>query len=521
MKHLSIFILFIISFSYAFTQSFEWVAIDNIDYEANPNLIQYATASDGENNAYLFGTKEHIEFYSISYGEQLLQKYSDSGELSWSKVIGGLSAAAGIKVFDSQAVYIIGSMRSELDFWGEGSLNYAGDQTNSFIARIDQDGSFAWAINLTDHYPGSLKAEDLALDKLGNVYVGHSGWPNSTISRISPEGVLISDIDQSMVGVVSGIAVDNNENIIVAGACSGTQSLFGGVSHISPFPYSMYLVKYNSSGSPEWINFIEDVTCVYPSVEVDNEGYIYMSGPLDIPASFGSQQANGPSWVYDFYISRVSPTGTFEWVREVPQVQTGDALSGLLNHIDVTDEGHVIFGGFVRGTIDWENGFTTTANLYYDILLTEYNEAGEMLWVKTAGGDGYDAVHSVSVSPDGSVFLTGITGDTSNFDDIIHYSEELLYPYLAKLERDIFTGLDELSASARDIIIYPNPAQNKVFFTEDLHSINIYNAMGVLILEASSLNLRAIDITDIPDGYYIIHAFNTEGSPVQGKFIKR
>jgi hypothetical protein len=51
-----------------------------------------------------------------------------------------------------------------------------------------------------------------------------------------------------------------------------------------------------------------------------------------------------------------------------------------------------------------------------DVFLAKYDQDGNLLWVRSGGGPGEDQGRAVAVDPDGRVYLTGIFRDAANFD---------------------------------------------------------------------------------------------------------
>jgi len=507
----------------SFSQTFEWLRPVEVDYNYNPEMINYSIATDAQENSYLFGTKEHIEFYIGSYGQLFIQKYDTDGNQLWMNIIHGLGMTKG-SVCDAYGnLYIIGNHRSNLNFWDDDSLLYSGNAINSFFAKVLADGSLAWAINMNNLYPETSDINDIVADENGNILLGISSWPDSYVTKFSPDGTIISEIMQTTAGFLSGIDIDESGNIVTTGSCSGTESLFGGVNYITPFGYSMYLAYYDTDGYPLWVEFAEDVTCIFPKVKFDALGNIFWTGSLNIAATFGSIQSGGPNWVYDFFLTKVSPTGNFEWVFEVPEIITGDALSGKITPLDFTSEGNVVIGGFTRGSIDWGNNVVSAADNYYDLLTMEINSQGEAVWVKTAGGNFYDNVHGLAVSDLGNIFIAGISGDTVNFDTITYQSDQFFYPFIAKIDNDNITDIENPGPAQQTLSIYPNPAIDFIYLDQEgLSTVRIYNSTGLLVLEVRlGHGQRQINVSDLSAGIFFVSALTENNSIYQGRFIKR
>jgi streptogramin lyase len=123
---------------------------------------------------------------------------------------------------------------------------YIADQGNNLIRKISQNGfvsTYAGKAGEVGHMDGDLKAarfrspEGIAVDKLDNIFIADSG--NHTIRKISSDGLSIITFAgiASQIGIVDGfrdsirlnsprgIAIDNNNNIIVADSLNQTLRL--------------------------------------------------------------------------------------------------------------------------------------------------------------------------------------------------------------------------------------------------------------------------------------------------------
>jgi len=84
-------------------------------------------------------------------------------------------------------------------------------------------------------------------------------------------------------------------------------------------------------------------------------------------------------------------------------------------------------------------------------------------------------------------------------------------------------GVEELAAS-HDVVVYPNPASNKIFITaeEEMRGIALYNMYGQLIeqLEYHQRRLQTeFDVTDLAPGLYTIQVEVQDGTIVTHKVI--
>ena len=113
--------------------------------------------------------------------------------------------------------------------------------------------------------------------------------------------------------------------------------------------------------------------------------------------------------------------------------------------------------------------------------------------------------------------------DTENY-----YKLDMVYFHVGLLEWGVaydFSILDlaVLNINKSDILIYPNPAQNKIAINlnhHDNYTANIYSLEGKLILSKnfSTQNIE-IPINDLSNGYYLIEVIG-RNEVYSGKFIK-
>jgi hypothetical protein len=343
----------------------------------------------------------------------------------------------------------------------------------------------------------------------------------SFIVEIDPDGNMVSTITQENIFNISSIAIDDAGNLIVSGACAGIDPTFNGVQFQNTLAYASYLVRYDENRNPLWVKFVEDVTCIFTEVEVDEDQNIYWSGPLDIAAQFDDIQAEGPAWVYDFFLVKVSPDGEYLWLKEVPQVLTGDATTGKLNYLEYISDGSIVLTGFTRGDVDWGDDLVSeSTDLYYDIILWEYDTDGNLNWVTTAGGEGFDRGQSLSCDDEGNIYITGNSAESVTFDTIIYVNEDLTHLFLAKLDRGSPVNVPEANAQ-EDFYIYPNPATHTIRMSRtDLRSVAIFDVVGTRIREVKPAN-GEISVNDLPSGLYFLKAELLTGDFLSKSFIRQ
>jgi hypothetical protein len=503
----------------ATAQNFEWVIGEETNYEMNPAMANYKASTAPDGTIWFGGMKELVQFYQEAMGNLFLKQLDASGNQLQYHEITGSALLDDIETDDSGNVYLIGQYIGALLFWNGYELPFPGPFINSFFAKISPQGNVEWAKNLSDLNPDAV-AYDIMVH--GNrLFVAHSEWIESNITEFDRDGNAIWTIHQANVAIISSIGMDNDGNMYATGSCPQPGTTFGGVSYTPPFPYNMYLVKYNPEGVPLWVRFVEDVTCNLPNIRIDGDDNIIWAGNLDLETEFDTLTLLGPTWVYDLFVTKFNPQGDVLWGVEVPQVLTGDASVSKLESIALLSDNSVAFGGFTRGVIDWGNGIISNSGGIFDVqLILVVNSEGQINWVKTGGGTGFTYAMSIDSDSQGNLYLAGEGHGTIVFDSVSFTGQSFYFPYLVKLNTGAETAIGELRQS-KVIDVYPNPTSGKINISippEQIRQIRLFNDIGKVVFTSKGSNI--LDISSFPAGIYYMQLLTEQGDVIKSKFIK-
>ncbi|MBK9096851.1 MAG: T9SS type A sorting domain-containing protein [bacterium] len=440
-------LIIILSFTFIRAQSFEWVDIKPLNYQLNPTYLHTAVAIDNSGNPVCARLVNYHQVYgSTIYGDTKLEKRNSSGILIWERTIYGKTDISEINIDADNNVVCIGTFRDSVVL-GNTTLYQTEINQNSFVFKTDVSGNFLWVLDATSFAPQHSILTAMELKSLNNILIGATNYNvNANIYEFNPDGNLISTILQTNVGTVSDISVDNSENVWVTGFAFSGLTSFNGLDTIAPFAYNEYVVKYNSAGTAQWVNFIEDITVQDFNIETDAFGNGYLSGNIFIETNFGNLVAHGPQWVYDFFVTKISPDGNFIWLNEIPQGNTlGDATTGNSNFLFCNSNGDTYLTGFFRGTINFGNGVILSPVVANnDLYVLSYNADGIIQWAKAAGSNNYDNGSSITGDADGNIYVVGFVGENSVFDTIT-FTGNYLNIFLAKLNSGSVVSVQENS----------------------------------------------------------------------------
>jgi hypothetical protein len=415
---------FLIAFSFlcssTFGQTYQWVNLISPDYPYNPSYLHAPSAIDNSGNpvcARLIHFREGYNFGTL--GDVKLEKRSDLDSLVWENTIFGKADVSKIILDADNNVICIGSYSDTITV-ETSQLMHSGSGLGNFILKLNDTGNLLWLKNATEYTSDIYELSALSNGYSNDFLIGLSRWAYDTkILRLSPDGAVLSTIEQAGVSLISDIDQDLFGNIWVTGFSFQNPASFNGLDTLVPFTYTEYLVKYDSNGIAQFVNFIQDISAQTWQIETDDFGYAYMSGNLLDSTSFGSFFANGPQWVYDFFVTQIDPEGNYIWLNEIPQGNNlGDATIGNSNFLSCGSDGNICITGFFRGAINFGDGVILNAIDYQDIFVLNYNKNGEIQWAKSAGSIGYDAGSGIILDNNGSFYVSGVVSQNAVFDTI-------------------------------------------------------------------------------------------------------
>jgi serine/threonine protein kinase len=155
----------------------------------------------------------------------------------------------------------------------------------------------------------------------------------------------------------------------------------------------LWLSKWDATGNVSWVKTLggggDDLG--YAVQQTTDDGYI-VTGGTD---SFSAQNPLGIP-LYDLWLSKWDATGNVSWVKILEA--TFDFYAEGYSVQQTTNDGYI-----VTGSID------SFGAGHFDLLLSKWDTAGSVSWVKTLGGAGDDGGDSVQQTTDGGYIVTGST----------------------------------------------------------------------------------------------------------------
>ena len=357
-------------------ESIDWAAIiegPGLSFEHPKEM-----ALDSNGNLYVAGTTESSE----TSRDFSLIKYDSSGTEQWVARYNGPDSSsdeASAMVIDSQGnIYLTGSSRRNSD--GHSDQDFATLKYNS-------NGQLQWVTRFDGGINKDDSANDIALDKNGNIYVTGYGYQTSDCLEFvtvkynasgAQKWVAYYSAPVSHWGIANAIAVDDAANVYVTGI--STLSTSGG---------DIATIKYDTDGNKKWVaryNGSGNGEDEGSFIAVDAVGNIFVCG-----------SSTGDGTGRDYTTLKYDSLGVERWV----QIYSGNEYSpDEPTDMTIDNSGNVYVTGY-------------TNNLLYnrDYYTIKYNNYGVKQWDSRYDADVYDfnndQASSIALDADGAIYISG------------------------------------------------------------------------------------------------------------------
>ncbi|MBD3342039.1 MAG: hypothetical protein GF353_23265, partial [Candidatus Lokiarchaeota archaeon] len=436
----------------------------------------HSIVSDESGNSIItgifFGTAKFDEITLNSSGgnDIFVAKYSEVGNVLWAKGAGSPEADYGwsIETDTYENICVTGCFRKTARF-DSISLSSAGDY-DVFITKFDPSGDVLWAKKAGG--PNSDIGHSIATDILGNIYI---------------------------TGEFTEIATFENNTIYGNG---------------------IFLAKYSSNGDLVWVKSANGTsTIVSNGVVVDRLENSFVTGNFSGIVNFGNYNLHSEG-DNDIFISKYDKAGNVLWAKRAGGIanETSHDIS-----IDKFDN-PVIVGSFV-GNSNFDNINLNSVSELPDICVVKYNQNGDVVWTKHAGGQGNDAGISIISDNDGTNLITGFFEETAAFDNIDINSAGDRDIFVAKFIETIMISDSIAPESPKNVQAIPGDSRITLSWDQntelDLSYYNIYryqnqgftptesNLLTTVLKPAS--DYIDLDVINDQTYYYRISAVDSSG----------
>jgi hypothetical protein len=320
--------------------------------------------------------------------EIFIAKFDTSGSLIWAKSAGGIADDSGSGI----ALDSLGNIYLSAFILGQATFDSYLVQPGTILAKYDTSGNCLGAKNVMKNVAGGalfknnylyfvgvslLNSDTLYIDSLK--ILGNGSY-DIILSKFDTTGKVVWAIKEGWTAAdaTTGFAIDESGNIFLAGSYGGDSTIINGDTLRNG---QAYLMKYNSSGTFQWIREFtaSNQVLISRGISVDHQDNVYVTGFFSDTATFGNFTLFAQS-VIDAFLVRYSSNGNCIGADNIP-FGLGKEVA-----VDINDR-PVITGPFsvintAAGTVN-SHGLVDAAIIMHDVINgvteTEKTRGNELL----------------------------------------------------------------------------------------------------------------------------------------------
>ncbi|MBD2423865.1 hypothetical protein, partial [Cyanobium sp. FACHB-13342] len=322
------------------------------------------------------------------------------------------------------------------NFWGAattfgGTTLTAALNSDIFVAKLNADGSFAWATQTTGGFlpesGGVTALSDGSSLIVGNIQ-GDTTFGDTTLTaprdwsasgymaKLNPDGSFAWASKNDGNTVLGRITALNDGSSLITGSFTGTAT-FGGITLTSTNAFPLFVAKVNADGSYAWATQAEGIYGGgISSITALSDGSSLITGSFTGTATFGgitliTTDYYQPYANSDMYAAKLNPDGSFAWA-----IRVGGFYNENGKSITAFSDGSSLITGSFRGTVTFgSTTLTSASNTYDDVFVAKLNPDGSFAWANRGGGTNYEKVNSITSFSDGSSLISGFFYNSTNF----------------------------------------------------------------------------------------------------------
>jgi hypothetical protein len=359
----------------------------------------------------------------------LMIKYAPDGTCLWNKafVDPGLNHKSEVKAITTDGagnVFASGIYFNGINVGGGSFPNNSLDESDIYLAKFSPAGVHSWSKHFGSAGAQVLKA--IRTDSQGNVIITgmfsnqinfgptaasnliSNGQLDIFVAKFDPAGTYLwskrfGDASQQ---AGYGLAVDNNDNVIIVGPNFAGVN-FGGGLMTSVGLGDVFVAKLSPAGA--YINaksFGDAADQSAIGAGVDASGNIFVVGTYAGTLNFGGGVSLTTANPNDAWIVKLKPDLTPLWAKS-----GGGPDNQEFDQVTVDPQGNPIASGFLSGNGDFGAGNLVSGGVQ-DMLVVKYDAMGNTVWSKRFGAAGTELGRAVAANAAGESYATGVCAPT-------------------------------------------------------------------------------------------------------------
>ncbi len=161
-------------------------------------------------------------------------------------------------------------------------------------------------------------------------------------------------------------------------------------------------------------------------ISVDKKGGLYLSGTFELTADFGDTlNSKGHS---DIFVAKYDTSGNWLWSKQINGTGRDYCMSMSRN------AENIYLAGFYEHELHFDSVIIRGDK--QDIFIANYDTEGQLKWVKTFGGPGFDGAYGVDTDKHGNIYMTGVFADSFKVDTFQFYQPRWRGVFLLKMDKE-------------------------------------------------------------------------------------
>lgn len=312
------------------------------------------------------------------------------------------------------------------------------------------------------------------------------GFPNPLLAQCNNWEWISSAGGSAQEGAFSG-AVDAAGNVYVTGVYRQT-AVFDAITLQGDNAGEIFLACYNACGFSDWaIDFKGTGFDQGMSVAVAPDGNIVLFARFSEKINVGdiTYVAEG---VLDMLIIKIDPNGNILWSLPI-----GGIGNDWPNEIAVQENGDILITGSYGADILFGNQTLIIAGLP-DLFLAKLDANGNFLWATSANGLGTEIGYDLDTDVDGNIYLTGYFDNGASFDNQTLASVGGVDIFLGKYDADgNLLWIKQAGGSGFDqsLGLDYDPILNRVYITGSYEEDMQFENMNLPLIDSREVFLAA------------------------------
>jgi hypothetical protein len=358
-----------------------------------------------------------------------------------------------VSISESGDVYTIGTFSGIVDFEpGNAVRNLDSSNGSTFIRKVNRDQELVWIKQLPlgassnyinyDHLTFTVNNTGIAINGFFDGTVDFDPGTSSKILQSNDGRSIFTgkfDLDGNFlwankieqgsqyylsVYTKNQIGMDSNGNVYVAGGFVSTIDFDpgSGIStltplRIDPSAHNTFVSKLDRDGNFVWVKqFGSNYHSVPTGMTVDRQGNIITAGKFDVDIDVDPSNGSKVLRAYQYsdgFLSKLNNSGDFVWGQ-----QFGSGFN-YSERLPTDNRGNLYYGGALIGAVDFtisQQRVQISSSGSTDAIIGRINTSGQIDWIRSFGGLGFDAITEIKVDSNGIISAIGVFRGTVDFD---------------------------------------------------------------------------------------------------------